>query len=131
MNVPIRMNRWHSLPGLIAITLSIAVSGCALMVNGTTEEMHFTSEPSDAAVFVDSVLIGRTPLTHDVKRKKAIDVVFAKDGYQIKQLHLEAGYDSKFLWMDVFSYFIGGIIDLNSDACYNWEYDFVDGVLKR
>ena len=64
-------------------------------------------------------------------RKDSMTVVFAKDGYVIKRLNLAAAYDSKFLWMDIVTYFIGGLIDINNHACYNWECSIVNGVLTK
>src|SRR5579872_2183862 len=102
--------RSRTFVGLIAIVLPIAAAGCALIGQGSTEVMRFTSEPPGAFVFIDSVLVGKTPLTREVSRKEYIDVVFSKQGYAPRFLHLVADSESEFLWMDIFNYFIGGIL---------------------
>jgi PEGA domain. len=51
-----------------AIAACLALSGCATLNHGGTQDIEVTSEPSGALVWVDSAEIGHTPLKVPVRR---------------------------------------------------------------
>ncbi len=61
---------------------SIAVSGCASIVHGSGQEVSIASDPSGADVWVDNEKVGKTPVSPNLKRKRAHQVVVHKDGFK-------------------------------------------------
>ena len=55
---------------------------CATMHNGTTQEMHFDSNPQGASVSGDKGKIGTTPFIKNIKRNSSGIFIFEKPGYQ-------------------------------------------------
>lgn len=74
--------------------LSIFLTGCAGVINGTDQTVTFTSEPSGATVVIDGMSRGRTPLSIKLK-KNAYDTIMIKmDGYRTITRPLDKKYDS-------------------------------------
>ena len=51
-----------------AAFLVFLLAGCATLFSGTEETITFNSEPSGAAVVIDGLTVGHTPLTIEVDR---------------------------------------------------------------
>lgn len=100
---------------MIALLLLGTLTGCATIVNGTSQELHFTSEPTAAQVFINGQLVGYTPLMTSVKRSDP-EVVLKKEGYQNQNVYLEYKL-SGFFWVDFFLFpLFGPITDTITDA---------------
>jgi hypothetical protein len=56
-----RLCRWF-LFGLVLVT-----SGCATMIDGSSQPLTFNSSPNGARIYVNGVELGTTPLTMPVK----------------------------------------------------------------
>jgi hypothetical protein len=65
-------------------------AGCASVVNGRTQAVTVTSEPSGARVFIKSQLVGVTPARLELKRRDA-DIVLRleKDGFSAQEIALK------------------------------------------
>lgn len=61
---------------------SLLLISCATMKNGTTQEIHFDSNPQGAIVKGDKGEIGTTPFTKNIKRTSSGIFTFEKPGYQ-------------------------------------------------
>lgn len=71
--------------GLMAL---LTMSGCATIINGTTQEVSVTSEPSGATVTTGSLKV-TTPSTLELKRKHTHLLTFSKEKYQTETVKLE------------------------------------------
>jgi len=58
------------------------IGGCATIVSGTTQEVSFQSNPEGAKVTVSGRVIGKTPVTLQLKREKGQSLAFEKEGYE-------------------------------------------------
>lgn len=67
----------------------ISLTGCGTMIRGNTQRVAITSEPSEAEIFIDGKSYGHTPQIVTLKRRKAHEVVVAKEGFQHQHVHLE------------------------------------------
>jgi hypothetical protein len=68
---------------LSALAALVLLSACATMFGPSKDTFTLDSVPQGASVFVNSSLIGTTPLTTDIARMTgAVTVTFRKDGYQ-------------------------------------------------
>jgi len=75
---------------LIAFLVT-ASSGCATIINGTSQKIQVTSNPVGATVTVDSKNIYTTPVKLRLERRSDHELIFAKDGYgnqTIKLMHV-------------------------------------------
>ncbi|TAJ10353.1 MAG: PEGA domain-containing protein [Nitrospirae bacterium] len=114
---------------LIALPLLGTLTGCATIVNGTSQELHFTSEPTAAQVFVNGEPIGYTPLLTKIQRNNP-EVVLKKEGYQNQNVYLEYKL-SGFFWVDFFLLpLVGPITDTITDSMSVYEPTFYHSKLK-
>lgn len=67
---------------------TFGISGCATIVQGTTQKIKVSSDPPDATVQVDGKVAGTTPLKLRLKTHKDHDLVFMKDGYKEEKITL-------------------------------------------
>ena len=73
---------------LLAAFITISASGCATIVNGTSQKIQVTSEPAGAAVLVDEKSSYSTPVKLRLERRRDHMVVFSKDGYESQKIKL-------------------------------------------
>jgi hypothetical protein len=67
---------------LIIIAGVTSITGCASIVSGTDQNLTFNSEPDAATVTVAGKVVGKTPLSVQVKKGKNQSLTFEKDGYK-------------------------------------------------
>ena len=91
--------------------------------------MEFTSEPPEAIVSIDNKIIKQTPFSYPLTRKDFHSIRFHKDGYEDRIIILGGEFESGWLALDLFCY--GWIVDAITGAWYEWDYDFVHGVLDK
>jgi PEGA domain-containing protein len=112
-----RMDRLHST--LTALVLVLTLSGCATIVDGTSQPVTFNSEPNRAKILINGVQVGVTPLTIQVKRAKNTMIVAKKDGYESQQLPLQTKTNTYFWGNILFLY--GSTTDYASDAMVEYS----------
>jgi hypothetical protein len=93
-----------------ALVLIMIFSGCATIVDGTSQPVTFNSEPNRAKIFINGMQMGVTPLTIQVKRSKNTVIVAKKDGYEEQQMPLQT---------KVNTYFWGNILCGGVPGLYN------------
>jgi hypothetical protein len=103
---------------LIAVAmLGVAVSGCATVTRGTTNQVTVNSEPAGAeAITSTGLTCPMTPCTWEISRKTEFTVTFKKQGYQTQQVPVgtkiagsgAAGFAGNVL--------VGGIVGMGVDA---------------
>jgi len=80
---------------LLAVLLSISVSGCATVFTGTSDRIAFSSDPDGANILVNGVNKGQTPSTIVVKRKLSDTyVTLEKTGFVDRTILLENQFNS-------------------------------------
>lgn len=99
-------------------TLAIAalLGGCATVTRGTTEQVQFASDPSDAEVRTSTGFTCRTPCQVTVDRKTEFVATFTKAGYEPLDVPVTtkvsgggaAGFTGNVL--------LGGVIGMTADA---------------
>lgn len=67
----------------------ISLTSCASILRGTTQRVAITSEPSEAEITINGKCYGHSPQIVSLKRKRAHEVIVAKEGYQTEHIHLE------------------------------------------
>jgi PEGA domain len=84
-------------------------TGCATIVNGRTQAVTVTSEPSGAQVFIGSQLVGVTPARVELKRRDAHIVLrLEKEGFSREEIALKRSVSA---WV------AGDAVGLNPLSC--------------
>jgi hypothetical protein len=78
----------------------LALSGCATIVNGTTEKVQLSSEPDGVQATVDGARIVTTPATVEMSRGDQHTITFHKDGYQDDTERLTSS-ESGWVWGNI------------------------------
>lgn len=68
--------------------LAAANSGCATIINGTSQKIQITSNPAGAVVTVDNKNTYTTPVKLRLERRRDHELVFAKEGYENQTVRL-------------------------------------------
>ena len=115
--------------GLFALA-ALTMVGCSTVVNGTHEDIEFTSEPEGADVVIAGVPHGKTPATIGVKRSwDPVTVEFRMDGYKTSTVEMVTQLEEVTLVNIIFP--IGFAVDYVSDAMHRFEEEKVHVTLER
>ena len=110
--------RTHRL-GLASGTALVALfAGCATIINGTSQKIGISSEPTGVLVTVDSQPRGNTPVFVELTRKDTHIIRVEKDGYRPHETCLTR-HASGWVWGNIV---FGGVIGLVVDACTGGLY---------
>ena len=103
---------------IIALSL-ILTSGCATIVKGTTQGITVSSEPSGADIHVDGTLVGQTPVSVEMERKRDHLVRIERDGYEPRTVPVIKTVGGA-VWGNVLA---GGLIGWGVDASTGAQYN--------
>lgn len=95
-----------------ASALVIMASGCATIVDGTSQNVTFNSHPNGVKLFHNGVQIGMTPLTADLDRSEDTVILAQKEGYQDQKIQLQTKLNGSF-WGNIIS---GGVVGSITDS---------------
>lgn len=105
----------------VLICCSCLMSGCASIISGSSQEVTFQSQPDGATVTVNGKILGRTPLTTNLKKKSDQKLTFEKEGYKTDTMQLSTRMDSWF-WGNIL---IGGLIGSTTDGISGAVHEYV------
>ncbi len=97
---------------LLALSSMALFSGCATIVSGKVQEVSFQSNPEGATVTVGGKIIGKTPITVQLDRKKTPPLMFELQGYQKISTQMGTTIEPWFLG----NFIIGGLIGSTTDG---------------
>ena len=95
---------------------SFGVSGCATVMNGTSQGVAFKSEPSGAVVKLVSGQSCTTPCQYELKRGKDSMVTYSKDGYQPVKVYIQSRTGGATFGNIIAGGVIGGVVDGSNGA---------------
>jgi hypothetical protein len=110
----------HTL-ALLSGLMFFMLEGCASIVDGTTQQMSFQSNPDGVTVTVTGRVLGKTPITAQLDKKKDQSVVFTKEGYKPVTMELATTLDPWFWGNIVLGGFIGSTIDWLSGGVHQYS----------
>jgi len=98
---------------LVALIVSaLALTACASIMHGTSQDVGISSTPTSASVTVDNATKGETPFVAKLSRKDNHIIHIAADGFEPADLTLTRS-TSGWVWGNLL---FGGIIGLAVDA---------------
>jgi hypothetical protein len=106
--------------GVLMIALTFA-SGCATIINGTTQKIPVSSSPSGAKVSVNESTAITTPTTLELSRKDPQILQFSLEGYQPETVKLESVTSGVVMG----NILLGGLIGWGVDAASGGQYRLV------
>ena len=114
---------------LVAASIA-ALTGCATIMHGTSQDIGFQSSPTNAKVLVDGLPMGNTPVVAKLSRKDNHIVKMNLDGYQPFEATLTRG-TSGWVWANVvFGGLVGLAVDAMSGGLYNLTPNQISGQLS-
>lgn len=120
-----------SLVAVFVFVFLALFSGCATVINGTTQRIDVDSVPQGAVVYVDGSQYGTTPAVLSLSRNSEHTVRIAKEGYGSREVRVT----KKFNTTTSGNFFIGGLIgvavDAGSGAMYDLEPKWINVSLVR
>jgi len=115
------------------ITISIILlftQACGTIMQGTTQQVGISSNPSDASVSINGQNHGNTPMIIDLKRKDSHMVKIELDGYQPYETTLTRS-TSGWVWGNiVFGGLIGLVVDASAGGMYKLTPEQIDSELR-
>jgi len=115
------------------ITISIILlftQACGTIMQGTTQQVGISSNPSDASVSINGQNHGNTPMIIDLKRKDSHMVKIELDGYQPYETNLTRN-TSGWVWGNiVFGGLIGLVVDASAGGMYKLTPEQIDSELR-
>ncbi len=97
---------------IVALVFIVVFSGCATIMQGTTQSVGIASTPTGATVTVDNIEKGRTPIVVELKRKDHHFVKIEMPGYMPYETTFTRS-TSGWVWGNIV---FGGLIGLAVDA---------------
>jgi hypothetical protein len=95
---------------------SFGVTGCATVMNGTSQPVAFQSEPAGAVVKLVSGQSCTTPCEYQLKRGKDSMVTYAKDGFQPVSVYIQSRTGGATFGNFIAGGIIGGVVDGSNGA---------------
>lgn len=100
----------------------LLLAGCASVINGTKQEITFSSDPGGAHVTVtDAKGLSEncvTPCTLDLKRKQTYQVMIEKEGFAPAEFDIEKGMNGAVWGNLILGGIVGFIVDFSNGAAY-------------
>jgi hypothetical protein len=109
--------------------MGFTLSGCATIIHGTRQDVAFSSSPTGAEVWVDSVKMGETPVVAKLRRKDTHAVRFVLNGYRPYETTITRSVSGWVFGNIVFGGLIGLGVDAISGSIYKLSPEKVTGTL--
>ena len=103
------------------LVLVMVSSGCATILDGSSQPVNIDSSPHGARIYVNGVEVGTTPLSMLMKRSKSTMILAKKNGYEDQQLALQTKINNTF-WVNILTGGpLGSTTDYASDAMIEYS----------
>ena len=111
------------------VALASLTAGCATLFGDPLKTVAMASEPSEAEVWVNGLLLGTTPISLDLANTENHAVVFRKVGHRSVTCLLHAKVGAGWVVLDVLAGVIPVIVDAATGAWKGIEQDACNVVL--
>jgi predicted small secreted protein len=120
---------------VLAVIAATALSGCATITRGTTNDVQFLSEPAGAIVTTSLGLSCTAPCVLKVPRKDAFQATFTLDGFETQTIFVRTevagGGAAGVVGNAVFGGIVGVGVDVASGAANDHSPNPVSVVMRR
>jgi PBP1b-binding outer membrane lipoprotein LpoB len=102
----------------LTLLIGLFLASCSIIVNGTTQKVNVSSDPSGATVKVNTQNMGKTPVVLNLRRATNHTLEISLDGFETKEIMLTKNITGAF-WGNFLSWGIIGLaIDASTGAMY-------------
>lgn len=105
----------------LAAAVSLALSGCATVINGTSQDVQIASEPSGATAKLTNGTTCTTPCEVNLKRRHDLRVDLTKDGYKPVYVLVQSRTGGAAAGNILLGGLIGGVVDGANGATNHLE----------
>lgn len=102
----------------LLLLVCLTLTSCATIVHGTHQPIGISSNPTNAAIWVDRYFVGYTPLILEMSRKDNHYVRMELEGYQPYEVTFTRNLSGWAFGNIVFGSFIGLAVDAISGGLY-------------
>lgn len=102
--------------GLALAGLGFMLSGCATVLNGTSQPVAFQSDPTGAGIELITGLTCTTPCEYSMKRGDDSRVTFTKPGYEPVTVYIQSRTGGSVAGNILAGGIIGGVVDASNGA---------------
>ena len=106
---------------LSILVLAMVTSGCATILDGSSQPVNFNSSPNGARIYVNGMEVGTTPLNMLTKRSKTTMILAKKNGYEDQSLVLQTKVNAYFWGNILAGGFLGSTTDEVSGAMIEYS----------
>jgi len=100
-------------------------------MKGSTDDVSFSSDPSDAKVYVNGTLLGTTPIQLELISKNSYTIEFKKEGYETRTVLLNSSVGAGWIVLDVLFGLVPIIVDATTGDWYSLDQEHVNAVLEQ
>ena len=113
----------------VSILIPCLFGGCATILQGTSTNVGFYSDPSEAKIYVNGFLMGTTPRMIKLESNREYQIEFRMEGFEPKvfTLHHHVGVD--WVIFDVIFGVFPVIFDAATGAWYSLDQENVSVIL--
>jgi PEGA domain len=97
-------------------TMSLGLGGCATVLNGTSQDLSFQSDPDGAVIAIADGRTCTTPCEFGMKRGDDTSVTFTKEGYKTTTLFIQSRTGASTFGNILAGGIIGGVVDGSNGA---------------
>ena len=114
------MNVRASVAIVITVVFCLVAGGCATIFSGTKQKISVNSNVDGAEIFINGILIGKTPFMGEVTREKEATLTVKREGYKTQEMVLSTSVEGIF-WGNILC---GGTIGSSTDYSTGamWSY---------
>jgi len=116
---------------IFIVVMTLSLSGCATIMNGTAQKVMITSNPDGANVTVDEKAAYTTPVKVRLERRRDHTLVIAKDGYSKETVNLTHVLSEAVCGNILLGGIVGWIFDIFGGTQYKLMPNKVHVELKR
>jgi len=107
------------------------ITSCATIVNGSRQAIGFSTNPTNAEIWVDNRFVGRSPLIVEMKRCDNHFVRIQLDGYMPYELTLTKELSGWVAGNFFFGGFVGVAVDAITGGLYKLTPEQVQAVMYK
>jgi hypothetical protein len=119
------MRNDKSLILLSIICISLVMSSCASVFQGTTKKLSVNSTTKGAKIYVDGAFVGEDSVNVELKRSKDHSVVVEKDGFRSEKRNVISHFQAAWLIPDILFAWGLTLVDVFSSAWFSFSPDSV------
>jgi hypothetical protein len=113
------MNAIDGLPLCVLLFLLGPLTGCATVINGTTQNVEITSNPPGAtAVVLPQNVAVTTPASISLERNKVVTVLFDSPGYEQKTVYVNKQFSTAVNGNVILGGVTGAVTDIANGAAF-------------